>query len=612
MKLFCFAGFLFLAYFVSVNFLKAQEENPYFSVLEKRDQIILNEDYSVIYKSNKIIEIFDQRGLAHARLNIPFDELNKILNFEAAITSLSSGKLIKKVKLRDLKEVSYIDEVSLYDDTKLKVFELDQVSLPVRVEILMERMSSSNFFIESWFPITYYNQKVKSAGLDLKYPQILGLRINEEGLPSSYSESKEGNNILYRWELNNLPVLISGSNDTIPIIELAPKRFSLEGFTSSMETWEGLGSFIGQLNKNKDELPETFRSDILRMVEGIDDPYEKVSVLYSYLQENYRYVAISLGIGGWMPRTATEVISTKYGECKALTILMKGMLSAVNIPSQYTLVYAGENAKELNKDFPINRFNHAFLRVPLDEDVIWLECTNNYLPAGFSGDFTMDRDVLVITENGGYLDRTPDFKDTRFNTIKSQFGIDLLNNGDAKFSGENNYVGFPSLDYFQINKFGKEKQSKDFLNKYLGGNGVILLDYSIQTGRKREIPLATVTYTGVIQRFGQETAKRIILPTHWKKLEEDMLPNGTLNWEEDFLINLERKFEIESQLIDIQIKEDHYTYWVDTQLSEGGVLVRNKLEVKLPEEISDEEITNLVSKINNQFQQYKLLLKKAE
>jgi hypothetical protein len=612
MRLFYLAGLLFLAYFVSVYFSIAQEENPYFSVLEKRDHIILNEDYSVIYKSHKIIEIFDHRGLAHAQHNIPFDQLNKILNFEATITSLNSGKLIKKVKLRDLKEVSYIDDVSLYDDTKLKVFDLDQVSLPVRVEILVERMSLSNFFIESWFPITYYNQKVKSAGLDLKYPQILGLRFKEEGLSSTYSESREGNNILYKWDLKNLPVLISGSKDTIPIIEIAPKRFSLEGFTSSMETWEGLGLFIGQLNKNKDELPETFRSEVLSMVEGIDDPYEKVSVLYSYLQNNYRYVAISLGIGGWMPRTATEVISTKYGECKALTTLMKGMLSVVDIPSQYSLVYAGENAKELNKDFPNNRFNHAFLRVPLDEEVIWLECTNNYLPAGFSGDFTMDRDVLVITENGAYLDRTPDFKDTRFNTIKSQFEIDLLNNGDAKLSGENNYIGFPSLDYFQINKFGKEKQGKDFLNKYLGGNGVILLDYSIQTKRKREIPLATVTYEGVIQRFGQETAKRIILPTHWKKLEKDMLPNGTLNWEEDFLISLERKFEIESQLTDIKIKEDHYTYWVDTQLSEGGVSVRNKLEVKLPEDISDEEINNLIYKINNQFQQYKLLLKKAE
>jgi hypothetical protein len=611
MKVVLYSSLKFLAFFVNIYFSNAQEEKPYFSVLEKKDHITLNEDYSVNYKSQTIIEIFDQRGLAHARLNIPYDGLNKIINFEATLTSLNSGKLIKKVKLRDLKEVSYIDDVSLYDDTKLKVFELDQVSLPVRVEILVERVSLSNFFIESWFPITYYNQKVKNAGLELKYPQILGLRFKEEGLPSSYSESKEGNNILYKWEMNNLPVLISGSNDTIPIIEIAPKRFSLEGYTSSMETWEGLGSFIGKLNRNKDELPETFKSEVLRMVEGINDPYEKVSVLYGYLQKNYRYVAISLGIGGWMPRTATEVISTKYGECKALTTLMKGMLSAVGLPSQYSLVYAGENAKGLNKDFPINRFNHAFLRVPLDEDVIWLECTNNYLPAGFSGDFTMDRDVLVITEKGGYLDRTPDFKDTRFNTIENQFEVVLLNNGDAKLSGHNKYVGFPSLDYFQINKFGKEKQSKDFLNKYLGGNGVILMDYGIQTGSEREIPLATVTYEGVIQRFGQETAKRIILPTHWKKLEEDMLPNGILKLEEELFIRLERKFEMESQVIDVKIKEDYFTYWVDTQLSEDGILVKNKLEVKLPEDISDEEIIKLVTKINNQFQQYKLLLKKA-
>jgi len=612
MKLLLFARLLFPAFIANINFLIAQEDLPYFSVLEKKDQITLNEDYSVTYRSQKTIEVFDHRGLGHASIKIPYDALNKVINFEANIYSLNSGKLIKKVKLKDLKEVSYLDNITLYDDTKLKVFELDQISLPVRVEILMERISLSNFFIESWFPVPFYNQKVKNASLELKYPLILGLRFKEDGLPSSYKESKVGNHVIYNWIMEDLPIFKYGTDEKIPIIEIAPKRFSLEGYGSSMETWEGLGSFIAQLNKNKDELPESFKKDVIKMVEGVNDPYEKVSILYTYLQKNYRYVAISLGIGGWMPRPASEVIATKYGECKALSILMKGMLSAVDIPSQYALVYAGENTKALDKDFPINRFNHAFLRVPLEKDVVWLECTNNFLPAGFSGDFTMDRDVLVITEKGGYLDRTPDFKEMRFNSIENHFVIDLLDNGDAKLAGENRYIGFPSLDYFQLKKMGQEKQSKDYLNKFLGGNGVILLDYNIQTESNREIPLATITYEGVIQRFGQGTAKRIILPTHWKKVEENMLPNGALNWEEEFLIRLERKFEMESLIHDLTIYGDYFSYWVDSQLSEEGILVRNKLQVKLPDGISNEERAKQLSKINNQFQQFKLLIKKVE
>ncbi|MFD2201622.1 DUF3857 domain-containing protein [Shivajiella indica] len=610
MKVLLPAKFLFLAFFLSLNFSKAQEE-AYFSVLEKKDLITLNKDFSVTYKSIKTIEIFEHRGLDHANLSLPSDKFNKILNFEATISSLSSGKVIKKVRLKDLREVSYIDNISLYDDTKLKVFELDQVSLPVRVEILVERISSSNFFIDSWYPISYYNQLVKSAGLEIRYPQFLGLRFREEDLPKSFVESRDGENVLLSWELSNLPVMEPGSDEVIPIVEIAPKKFSLDGFSSSMETWEGLGSFIGQLNRGKDNLPEKFKEEVLQMIEGVEDPYEKVAVLYNHLQKNYRYVAISLGIGGWMPRSADEVISSKYGECKALTTLMKGMLSTAGINSQYSLVYAGENAKKLHEDFPINRFNHAFLRVPLDDEVIWLECTNNFLPAGFSGDFTMDRDVLVITEKGGYLDRTPNFKEMKFNSIKRQFVVSLENNGDAKLVGENRYFGFPSLDYFQLNKFGNEKQSKDFLNKYLGGNGVVLLDFNIQTGRNREIPFATVSYEGVIQRFGQETAKRIILPTHWKKLEETMLSNGTLSWEEEFLIQTERKFEIESQITDVKFNGGDFSYWVDTQLTENGIVVKNKLEIMLPEDFSKEEMIKLVAKINNQLQQYKLLLKKA-
>jgi hypothetical protein len=604
---------VFIVLILSSGVSFSQDKVPHYSILEKKDFIILNPDYSVTFKSLHILNIWDSKGLSHAKRVLPVDKLNRVVNFEVTVTNLATSKVVKKVKLKDLKELSYVDEVSTYNDTKYKVFELEGVSLPVKVEIVEERLRTTNFFMGSWDPQYYYNQKIKSASLEVIYPTELGLRYRLNNLDSAKNHTQYENKVTLKWNLENLDAIDENVNtDSIPSLDLAPKKFSLEGYVSDMENWDGFGRFISLLIDEKDELPEDFKPQVREMTAGLEDDYEKISVIYNYLQKNYRYVVIFLGIDGWEPRYAADVIQTKYGECKALSILMKAMLKEVGIDSQYSLVYAGDKIVPLEPDFPINSFNHAFLRVPLGEEHLWLECTNNFLPAGFSGNFTKDRDVLVVTKNGGFLERTPDYREFRFNSIKNQYNIQIQENGDGTFTGNSSFKGFPAVDFFALNQFLDDNQRKNYLNKNIGGSGIIIKEYQIETSTQREVPVASVAFDGNIQRFGQQTTKRIIYPTHIKKIEMDMLNNGFLNLQEEITIKSDRKTEIETGVSNFEIKEDHFSYFIDSQISpDGSISISNRLEITFPKEISEEEKSKTIARINSQLQK-NIVLKKSE
>jgi hypothetical protein len=58
-------------------------------------------------------------------------------------------------------------------------------------------------------------------------------------------------------------------------------------------------------------------------------------------------------------------------------------------------------------DFPFSSFNHEILCVPQGGDTVWLECTSKDLPAGYLSSFTENRNVLMLTPEGGFVVRTP-------------------------------------------------------------------------------------------------------------------------------------------------------------------------------------------------------------
>lgn len=601
---------LIVGFFGVVFHTHAQEVKPVYSVLDRHESITLHEDFTVTYQVRQKTHVQELKGLHHANIAIPYDDISRIMRFEAQVIDPKNGKTIKKISSKDLADMSDFAGGSLFQDDRVKFFGFSNEKAPMIVELSYEIKQSGNFYFNTWFPISYYHQRADHSTLEINYPEKLGLRYKVKYLDIKPDSLYTDGVVSLKWDLTNLSAFDESIGKEAARVEIYPRKFSLEGFEADMSDWNGFGAWIAQLNKGKDVVSDKLKNEIQRIVGGMEGDVEKIAALYQYLQNNYRYVSIQLGIGGWMPKPADQIFDLKYGECKGLTMLMKTMLKEVGIESQYALVRAGSDEEDINTEFSSSQFNHVFLRVPLEEKTIWLECTSKSNPVGYLGDFTKDRHVLVITDSGGFLEKTPSYSEKEYNTFQLQNRIILQENGDARIEGNYLFQGNPAANYLGLESQADLKEQKNYLNRILGGNGLLVSDFNINYSSEDFIPRARVNFQGNVQRFTQNTAKRVLIPVAWKKINREDLNYGNTLVQEEFLVVLPANLSPDGDLPTVSIEEEGIKLAIQTSLEEGVLKVFRRMEIKL-EDLEEGEKDKRIQRVNT-LNNRSIILKKSE
>jgi hypothetical protein len=190
-------------------------------------------------------------------------------------------------------------------------------------------------------------------------------------------------------------------------VSLAINNFSHYGFHGDLSSWKNFGLWINNLYSGLDILSPNRQQFFIDLTKNASTQNEKINIIYNYLQKNFRYVSIQLGIGGLRPFPAEFTDQKKYGDCKSLSNYMKAALKAVGIKSYVAIINAEYNEEPVDPDFPSNDFNHVILCVPEQHDSVWLECTSSETSFNELGSFTENRNALLITDEGGVLVSTP-------------------------------------------------------------------------------------------------------------------------------------------------------------------------------------------------------------
>jgi hypothetical protein len=336
---------------------------------------------------------------------------NKYITLDDAEIKMydASGKLINKYKKKDIYKQG--DMSGLIVEGFHYFHELKAPSYPVTVEYRYT-LNFTGTLAYPAFSVMGPDEGVQSSSFTAKVPVDLGLRYKEQEIKLAPQVRQEGSYQLYTWSVKNQSAVKKeeqsiSSDRYFPSILLAPNRFKIYNTQGEMTSWKKFGEWELQLINGLDVLPDERKTFFADMVRDAKTDKEKVAAVYNYLQKNFRYVSIQLGIGGWKPFPAKFTDEKKYGDCKGLSFYMYSVLKSLGIRSHIAIINAGYNNGTDDVDFPVNNFNHMILCVPQQKDSIWLECTSQTSDFNYLGSFTENRNALLVTEHGGVLVRTP-------------------------------------------------------------------------------------------------------------------------------------------------------------------------------------------------------------
>jgi hypothetical protein len=590
--------------------LKIDRDIHVHSFLTESQKLTISEDFQVTHIKELNLVINSSEGLNHATTILQYDRLSEIISFELEVIDPVSRKVIQKAKLKDMGDFAAYSMMSIFDDNRYKLYELRSGKFPIQVIIKTETKAKTNFFLPTWIPVHHYNQKVVSSTLEIEFPTTQGLRFKELNLLGEKNGRVTEGKSIRTWVEKDLPIQERDlKEEDDHRLLLAPVNFGLENFAGTMDTWSGLGSFLSQLNQNRNDLSPEFKKEIQLMTANAERNFEKIEILYEYLQRNYRYVSIQLGIGGWQSMKTADVVKYAYGDCKALTFLMQSMLAEVGIPANYTLVYAGEKEDDIEVDFPSNQFNHVILQAFDGDQPVWLECTSNSLPAGYLGDFTKNRHVLVANDTGGYLTKTPDYLGQEWNTASTKSTILIDAQGNASIESSIAYQGNPAGDLIQLKSQMDSRQQRDYFNRNSPVSGLIIEDFSFELDRKDSIPVAAVSYQGFIQKFTQNTAKRLILKPFFDKISLGSQEMESLYIKDEYQIKLVEPMELEFELADQLFDEKGLSVSLKSVLEGTELRVEREVRFVAGEEMDKDAKSELIRKANATFNKPYIFIK---
>ena len=462
--------------------------------------------------------------------SIGFDSFSEISDIEASTYNLDTKKKINLSK-NDIRTTDGVLENIYKSDYKKKSFMYPGVTDNSTVTYRYTKKFKEPKLLEAFY---FENGTAcNSSSISIIVDNSVEIGYKLFGLDKekvTFTEQKGSNNTTLTWELKDIPEIKSESempsgSYILPHLVFYIKSAQNKGVTTSYLGTPALlykwySTIAKEINKtNQDDI----KAKTLELIKDKKTDLEKAKTIYDWVQENLNYVAFEDGMGGFVPRNASEIYTRKFGDCKDMANITCEMLKFAGLKSH--LVWIGTRHKNYTYEevpSPIVD-NHMIACVEINGKKIFLDATGKYIQFPLPTDMIQGKEALIgIDENNFEIVKVPEI-DKNLNTVTINSKLKVIDNsliGESKTIITGTFKS--SLAHYLANNYQKEKEIwKRFL---INSNEKIILDMKENNFKIYENSPATATFDLKLSDWVKQIDTKIILkPILFFPLKDDFI-----------------------------------------------------------------------------------------
>ncbi|HEU0012618.1 MAG TPA: DUF3857 and transglutaminase domain-containing protein [Longimicrobium sp.] len=367
-----------------------------------------------------------------------------------------TGQVLSDKPVHDQESKAPVSEVNpVFTDQMIRRISLGGVGPNVIVDYSYTRETVEPMlagdFLESWS--INLGTPVRRSRYLLDVPAGFEPRIIEENLNFRPRTTVRNGRKLYDWSARDL-AKVEGE----PFMALDSNTVYMSIAVGGRTEWADIGRWYAGLARDRYTLTPEIEARLAEVVKDARTLEDSLRAVHRWVAQDFRYVSLSLGIGGYQPRTPAEVFTTQYGDCKDKATLFIALARKMGARA-YPVLLSSSGGVE--RRLPsLDQFDHMIAAVETAPgQYLYLDLTAELIPygevsPGYQGEFG-----LVVFDDGAVKEITFPLNEPSRNRTESRVAGTLA--ADGTFTGSFTTTATGSLQYSLRNAFSSKITPKD-------------------------------------------------------------------------------------------------------------------------------------------------------